>query len=124
MGTFAETAIVDYCLSSADQGKALLFSISVCSKQTKVCRFCLPFAANKQRYPFSVISVFVNINTVNMLSFHTKNGKQTPKLFSLICLSFAHRENGSLLFVRLLTKITNISSPFANGLNGLNGVTP
>ncbi len=54
MGTFAETVIVDYRLSFADQGK-------------QVCRFCsqqtngslpFPFVANKQKLPFSVSSVF------------------------------------------------------------------
>jgi hypothetical protein len=34
MGMFAGTAVVDYCLSFADHGKELPFSI--CSKQTEV----------------------------------------------------------------------------------------
>jgi hypothetical protein len=38
MGKFAETAIVDYRLSFANQGK-LLFSVSVCSKETKAAIF-------------------------------------------------------------------------------------
>jgi membrane protein YdbS with pleckstrin-like domain len=34
MGTSAETAIIDYCLSFADQGKQIsIFSVFVCSKQ-------------------------------------------------------------------------------------------
>jgi hypothetical protein len=54
MGTFAETAIIDYRLSCADQGKQtfvfllrfqqtnirLPFPLSVCSKQTEVIIFC------------------------------------------------------------------------------------
>jgi hypothetical protein len=50
MGTFAETAIIDYCLSFADQGKqtsifwfrlqqtngSFPFPFPVCSKQTEV----------------------------------------------------------------------------------------
>jgi hypothetical protein len=40
MGTFAETALVDYCLSFADQGKQILFSVSVGSKQTEERHFC------------------------------------------------------------------------------------
>jgi hypothetical protein len=36
----------------------LPFSVSVCSKQTEVCRFRFPFAANKRKLPFSVSSVF------------------------------------------------------------------
>jgi hypothetical protein len=39
MGTFAETAIVNYHLLFANQGNKLLVSVSVCSKQTDVCRF-------------------------------------------------------------------------------------
>ncbi len=37
--TFAETAILNYRLSFAAQGKQTLFSDSVCSKQTKVAVF-------------------------------------------------------------------------------------
>jgi hypothetical protein len=40
---------------------------------------------------------------------------------SLIRLRFAHCANGSLSFVRLLTKKQR-SYPFANRLNGLNGL--
>jgi hypothetical protein len=54
METFAETAIVDYRLLFADQGKQTSISISDCSKQTEVCHFCFPFAANKWKSPFSV----------------------------------------------------------------------
>jgi hypothetical protein len=43
MGTFAETAIVDYCLSFADQGK-----------QTSDFRFLFLFAANKWKFAVSV----------------------------------------------------------------------
>jgi hypothetical protein len=37
MGTFAKTAIVDNCLSFADQEKQT--SVSVCNKQTEVYHF-------------------------------------------------------------------------------------
>jgi hypothetical protein len=40
MGTFAETAIVDYRLEFAEQGKQTF--LSVCNKQTEVCRFRFP----------------------------------------------------------------------------------
>jgi hypothetical protein len=46
-------------------------------------------------------------------------GKRKPRRFSLIHLQFAHRANGSLLFVHLLTKKQNRSSLFANRLDGL-----
>jgi hypothetical protein len=58
MGTFSETAIVDYCLLSANQGKKKLpFSIFVCSKQ-KVCHFRFLFAASNWKLPFFVSAVF------------------------------------------------------------------
>jgi hypothetical protein len=40
MGTFAEAEIIDY-VSFADLGNKFPFSVSVCSKQTEVCRFRL-----------------------------------------------------------------------------------
>jgi hypothetical protein len=46
MGTFAETATVDDRLSFTNQGK-LSFSVSICSKQTKLCLSRFPFAATK-----------------------------------------------------------------------------
>jgi hypothetical protein len=59
MGTFAETAIVDYRLSFAHWENKLLFSISVCSKQTEVSRFRFPFAANNEgrRFPLVLFSI-------------------------------------------------------------------
>jgi hypothetical protein len=40
MGTFAEKAIIGYHLSFADKGKQkILFSVSVCDKQTEVAVF-------------------------------------------------------------------------------------
>jgi hypothetical protein len=62
MITFAETAIVYYRLSFADQGK----QISVCSKQTGVYRFRFLFATNKRRLSFSVSSIFRLQNPGNM----------------------------------------------------------
>ncbi len=35
MGTFTETAMIDYCLSFVEQENKLPFSVSVCSKQTE-----------------------------------------------------------------------------------------
>jgi hypothetical protein len=46
MGTFSETAIVDYRIFNVNQRKQISFSISVCSKQTEgaIFRTCLmPF---------------------------------------------------------------------------------
>jgi hypothetical protein len=36
MGSFAETAIIDHCLSFSDQGKHSSVFVSVCSKQTEI----------------------------------------------------------------------------------------
>jgi hypothetical protein len=47
MGTFTEKANIHYHLLFAHQGNKLPYSISVCSKQTELCRFHFPFAANK-----------------------------------------------------------------------------
>jgi hypothetical protein len=44
MGIFAETAIFDYRLLFADQGKETFVFVSVCSKQTQVCSFCFLIA--------------------------------------------------------------------------------
>jgi hypothetical protein len=55
MGTFAKTAIVDYCLSFAHQGK-----------QTSVFRICL-FAANKRKFS---VSVFRLQQTNGVVVFH------------------------------------------------------
>jgi hypothetical protein len=54
MGTFTETAIVDYRLSFADQGKSYFrFPVSVCSKQTEFCCFRFPFAESKRKFAVS-----------------------------------------------------------------------
>jgi hypothetical protein len=58
MGTFAETAIVDYCLSFVNQGKQTSVFHYFCSKQMEDCRFRFPFADNKWKLPFSISSVF------------------------------------------------------------------
>jgi hypothetical protein len=69
---FADTAIVDYHLPFAGQGKLVSvfrfcmqqanrnfpFPFPVCSKQTEVVRFHFLFAANKKKSPFSVTSAF------------------------------------------------------------------
>ncbi len=54
-----------------------------------------------------------------MWHMETSNGKQKLIRFSLIRLLFVHPANGSLSFVRLLTKKTNGGYSFTNWLNGL-----
>jgi hypothetical protein len=47
---------VDYRLSFPTKEKKR--KCAVCRKQTEVCCFCFLFAANKQKWMFSVISIF------------------------------------------------------------------
>jgi hypothetical protein len=61
---FAETAIVEYNLSFANQGNKLSFS--VCRKYTEVCHFPFPFVEKKRKSPYSVISFFHLRNSRNM----------------------------------------------------------
>ncbi len=103
MGTYAETAIIDYHLSFANQENKLpflfsankwkfAFAFSVCSKQTEVDNF----------YWFRFL--FAEFQKHGDGDMETSNGKRKPRQFSLICSSFAHHAKGGLLFVRLLTK--------------------
>jgi hypothetical protein len=62
MGTFAETAIVLYRYSFADQGKKCPFSVFVCSKQTEVAVSVSPCSNQKEiavlhqfRFPYIFI---------------------------------------------------------------------
>jgi hypothetical protein len=52
MGTLAETAIIDYRLFFANQGKQTSDNVSVCSKQKEVFRFNFSFLASKRKLPF------------------------------------------------------------------------
>jgi hypothetical protein len=61
MGTLAQTAIVDYRLSFADQEKQtslICFSLQQTNRKKLFCRSHFPFAANKQKLPFSVSPIF------------------------------------------------------------------
>jgi hypothetical protein len=122
--------ITVYCFPSKE--KKLPFSISVCSKQTEVCRFCFPFAANKRKYPCSASSFFMCMCVCEFLCvyiyldllFQIENGKRKPRRFSKIRFPFAHHANRSLSFILSLMEKTNESDLFADGLNGLNGNGP
>ncbi len=59
MGTFAETVIASYCFRLPTKANKFLFSVSVFSKQTEVCHFPFPLAANKLNMPFTVSFVSV-----------------------------------------------------------------
>ncbi len=105
------------------------YPVSVCSKQTEVCRLCF-YVWRKQMEiaVFFLVPFFRLWNSANVESWtwrhgdmdmERSHGKPKPRQFSLIYILFAHHANGILLFVRLLRK-NNGSYPFANRLNGLN----
>jgi hypothetical protein len=56
MGTFTETAVVDYRLMFADQGKQTSVFRFRSNDQMEACRFPFLFAANKLKLPFSAIT--------------------------------------------------------------------
>jgi hypothetical protein len=76
MGTFAETANVDYHLSFADQGEQIF------------------------HFPYIYIETAIYISML----FQTENGKRNPRRFSIIRLPFARRANRCLSFFHLFTK--------------------
>jgi hypothetical protein len=60
MGKFAETAIVNYRLSFAGQGKIIVdhpLTFADQGKQTSVLRFRFPVAENKRKLLFSVFGI-------------------------------------------------------------------
>jgi hypothetical protein len=63
---------------------------------------------------------------VNSHVLHTKNqdGKQKTEAPAIFLDPFVHCANGSLLFVRILTKKQMEGYPFANGLDGLAHLCP
>ncbi len=67
MGKFAETAIVDHCLSFADQGKqtSVRFPFLFAANK-RICHFFLPFAVTKRKLPLSVSFVFRLRNSRNV----------------------------------------------------------
>jgi hypothetical protein len=73
MVTFAETEIVDYRLSFADQGQNSIFRFRL--QQTNGA---LPFSfsvCSKQKLPFSITSVFRLRNSGNMETWNANMGE-------------------------------------------------
>jgi hypothetical protein len=92
MGTFVETAIVNYSL------------FIVCRPRKTNFR---GFAPNKRLDIYSIyINIYVDIDIYIYCILWRKKSyvKQKPRRFSLIRLPFAHLANESSSFVRLLTK--------------------
>jgi hypothetical protein len=99
LGTFTESANVDYHLSFADEVEQT--SISICRKQREVCRFrfCLKQTNRSCRFPqytYAAIS----------------NGKQKPKRISIIRLPFAHHANRKFAVCLFVNEETNENYPF------------
>ncbi len=91
----------------------LLFSFRLPVEQMEICHFRFQFAENKQKLPFSMrVYVCVRVCTcvevvcvcIYMQQFPMENGKRKPSRFVLILSSYAHRANGSLRLIYLLTK--------------------
>jgi hypothetical protein len=76
MGTFAETASVDYRLPLSTKENKLMFPISVCSKQTEVFRCHFSFAENKRKLPFFISSVFRLRNSRNVETWTWRHGDE------------------------------------------------
>jgi hypothetical protein len=85
MATFSEKAIVDYRLLFADQGNKLLFSVSVCSKQTDICHFRISFFA----VTIGSCHIYTGMYIYIYCCLKRKTEAQAT-VFSLIRLPFAH----------------------------------
>jgi hypothetical protein len=120
MGTFTETVIVDKVPIIVVEEHKRPFSVSLCSKQTEVCRYHLPFAENTWKLSFSISFVFRLRNSRNVETW--RNGDIKRKEVQAIFLnpftvcSSRKRKFDVCPFV---DKETNRSNPFANRLNGL-----
>jgi hypothetical protein len=123
MGTFAETAVVNYRyrLLFADQGKQTSF----------------PFGANKRKFlPFSVSSVFPSQKWLRPRDFSTEKIFRKPSIFpkikretdketlAIFLKPFTVCSSCKRKFVvcPFIDEETNGSYPFANKLNGLSGL--
>ncbi len=150
MCTFAGTAIINLPFLFAGQGKNFRFPLLFAANKQKFAVSAFRLQKLNRSCHFSVSSVFrlrnfrnvetwtwwhgdmetwrwrhgdVDMETWTWRHGHgdigTSNGKRKPRRFSLICVPFAQWVNGSLSFV---DEETNGSNPFADGLNGLNGL--
>ncbi len=120
MGTFAETAIVHYCLWFDDQRKQTSVFCFHLRKPMEVSCFHFPFSENKWKLPFSISSDFPLRKHWDMETYRhshgdmetlRKNGEmekwshktEIGSLGDFPCLQFVHHATGSSSFVRLLT---------------------
>jgi hypothetical protein len=119
MGTFSETAIVDYCLSFADHQKQTYVCHFRLQQTKEVCRFRFPFAENKRKLPFSIFRIPETCghgDTGTWGHGDIKQKTEDPAIFLnpfTICMS----KWKFVVFVCVLMKKQTYS--FANGQNGL-----
>jgi hypothetical protein len=88
MGTFAETAIVDYCLSFADQGKQTGV-LHICLQQKNVS-LPFPFSVCSKQMEVAIFREFRFLYTYMLTLFQTPNRKRKPRRFFLFHLQFLH----------------------------------
>jgi hypothetical protein len=100
-GHVFEPANIDYPLSFADQGKQTSVFCFRLQQTNGSC--CLYFYTNTHIH-IAHIYIYTCIYTYIYIYAVIPNGKLKPRRFSLILLPFAHRANGSLTFICLLTK--------------------
>jgi hypothetical protein len=84
----------------------LMFSVSVCSKQMEVCRFCFPFAENKRELLFYVSSVLHIFTYIYAAISNEKRRMDVQPIFLnlfTVCSSCRHKFV-ICLFIDLLTK--------------------
>ncbi len=130
---FAETAIVDYRLSFADQGKQTSVSISVCSKRREVCHFHFPFAANKWKLPFSMSSICRIYRVISIYIYYLYKKHNYINICCYFKRKIENRSPGNFLYpfticssckrkfvvYPFVDKEANGRYSFANRLNGL-----
>jgi hypothetical protein len=103
MGTFAERAIVDYCLTFADQGKQMtVFCFPL--QQTQKLLFSVSWFSIRGIPEWKHRHEGMKIKTWGHgdMDMETSNGKQKTKaqtIFLTLCLSFAHHAKGSFSLV-------------------------
>jgi hypothetical protein len=97
-----QSSITVYCLPTKENKRP--FSVSVCSKQTKVFFFRLQKTNGSCHFQLVPLRNYQNVDVETWTRRQqTENGKRKPKFF-LTPIVFAHRANGNLSFVRLLTE--------------------
>jgi hypothetical protein len=129
MGKYAQTAFVDGMITiyrwSTKKNK-LLFSISIFSKQMEGCRFSFLFSANKGRFLLVPFFIYIYIMKWNYIYIYAaiSNRKQRKETHVIFHNPFAVCSSCKLKFVvcPFVDEDTNVSYPFANSLNGLNGL--